>query len=148
MAKIGILTCSNATQDLGCSSASCLADLRKRKGAFAAYPPEEKLTLMGMINCPGCPTLTGPDKLLQRIRALTEFGVDTIHFTYCMKALCPFKEKYKTALEEAFPRIRVVVGTHEEHLTPDEYRRRVKNLFCQPRKTMVDIILNRDEGKP
>lgn len=144
MAKIGILTCSNATQDLGCSSASCLADLRKRKGAFADYPPEEKLTLMGIINCPGCPTLTGPDKLLQRIRALTEFGVDTIHFTYCIKALCPFKEKYKTALEEAFPNVRVVVGTHEEHLSPEEYRGRVKRLFCQPRSTMVDIILDRD----
>lgn len=39
MARIGILTCSNATQDLGCSSASCLADFRKRKGAFADYLP-------------------------------------------------------------------------------------------------------------
>jgi predicted metal-binding protein len=145
MAKIGILSCSNATQELGCSSVSCLADLRNRKGAFAVYPAEEKLTLVGIINCPGCPTLTGTDKLLQRIRALTEFGVDAIHFTYCMKALCPFKEKYKSALEEAFPDIRIVIGTHEEHLTPEEYRRRVKQLFCQPRKTMVDIILRKDE---
>lgn len=145
MARIGILTCSNATQDLGCSSVSCLADLRKRKGAFADYPTEEKLTLMGIINCPGCPTLTGADKLLQRVSALTEFGVDTIHFTYCMKALCPFKEKYKTALEEAFPSVKVVIGTHEEHLAPEEYRKRVKKLFCQPRKTMVDIILRKDE---
>jgi len=144
MAKIGILTCSNATQDLGCSSASCLSDFRKRKGAFAEYPEAEKLTLTGIISCPGCPTLTGPDKLLQRTRALTEFGVDTIHFTYCMKVLCPFKEKYKAALEEAFPNIRIVIGTHEEHITPEEYRRRVKKLFCQPRKTMADIILNRD----
>ena len=147
MAKIGILTCSNATQDLGCSSVSCLADLRKRRGAFAEYPPEEKLTLTAIINCPGCPTLTGPDKLLQRIRALTEFGADTIHFTYCMKALCPFKEKYKTAIEEAFPKIRIVIGTHEEHLAPEEYRQRVKELFCQPRKTMVDIILKKDDER-
>lgn len=145
MAKIGILTCSNATQDLGCSSVSCLADFRKRKGAFADYPSEENLTLMGLINCPGCPTLTGPDKLLQRIRALTEFGVDTIHFTYCIKALCPFKEKYKVALEEAFPNVRIVIGTHEEQMTPEEYRQRVKKLFCQHRKTMVDIILGKDE---
>ena len=144
MAKIGILTCSNATQDLGCSSASCLSDFRKRKGTFSEYPETEKLTLMGIINCPGCPTLTGPDKLLQRTRALTEFGVDTIHFTYCMKVLCPFKEKYKAALEEAFPNIRIVIGTHEEHVTPEEYRGRVKKLFCQPRKTMVDIILDKD----
>ena len=144
MARIGILTCSNATQELGCSSVSCLADFRKRKGAFAGYPEKEKLTLVGIINCPGCPTLTGPDKLLQRTRALTEFKVDTIHFTYCMKALCPFKEKYKRALEEAFPNIKIVIGTHEEHVTPEEYRERVKRLFCQPRKTMVDMILDKD----
>jgi len=37
------------------------------------------------------------------------------------------------------------MGTHEERLTPEEYRRRVKRLFCQPRRTMVDIILNKDE---
>jgi len=145
MAKIGIMTCSNATQDLGCSSVSCLSDFRKRKGAFADYPQEEKLTLAGIINCPGCPTLTGPDKLLQRVRALTEFGVDAIHFSYCMKALCPFKENYKTALEKAFPKVRILIGTHEEHVSPEEFRRRVKRLFCQPRKTMVDIILNKDE---
>jgi len=144
MARIGILTCSNATQDLGCSSVSCLSDFRKQKGAFANYPKDEKLSLVGIINCPGCPTLTGPDKLLQRIRALTEFGIDAIHFTYCMKALCPFKEKYKVALEEAFPNINIVIGTHEEHITVEEYRQRVKKLFCGPRKTMVDMILNKD----
>ena len=144
MARIGILTCSNATQDLGCSSVSCLADFRKRKGTFAQYPENEKLTLVGIINCPGCPTLTGPEKLLQRIRGLTEFKVDAIHFTYCMKALCPFKEKYKSALEEAFPKIKIVIGTHTEHVTPEEYRGRVKKLFCQPRKTMVDVILDSD----
>jgi predicted metal-binding protein len=124
---------------------SCLADFRRRKGTFAAYPENEKLTLTGIINCPGCPTLTGPDKLIERIRALTDFGVDTIHFSYCVKALCPFKEKYKDALEESFPDIRIVISTHEEHLTPEEFRRRVKKLFRQPRKTMVDIILNKDE---
>jgi predicted metal-binding protein len=144
MARIGILTCSNATQDLGCSSVSCLSDLRKRKGTFAAYPQDEKLTLVGIINCPGCPTLTGPDKLLQRMRSLTEFGVDVIHFSYCMKALCPFKENYKAAIEQAFPNVRIVIGTHEDHITPDEFRSRVKKLFCLPRKTMVDIILNKD----
>lgn len=144
MARIGILTCSNATQELGCSSVSCLADFRKRKGTFGAYPPEEKLTLVGMINCPGCPTLTGPDKLLQRLRALTEFRVDAIHFSYCLKALCPFREKYRKAIEEGFPGIRVVLGTHEEHLTPEEFRERVKRLFCQPRKTMADLIMDKD----
>jgi len=144
MARIGILTCSNATQDLGCSSASCLGDLRKRKGAFAEYPPNEPLDLVGIINCPGCPTLTGPDKLLQRIKALTEFRVNAIHFSYCVKTLCPFRAQYEKALADAFPDIRIVIGTHQEHITPEEYRARVKRLFCQPRKTMIDLILNKD----
>jgi predicted metal-binding protein len=145
MAKIGILTCSNATQDLGCSSVSCLADFRRRCGTFAEYPQEEKLTLTGIINCPGCPTLTGSDKLLGRIRALTEFHVDVIHFSYCVKALCPFKEQYRKALEQAFPAIRIVIGTHEDHVAPEEFRRRIKKVFCRPRKSMVDVILNKDE---
>ena len=143
MAKIGILTCSNATQDLGCSSVSCLTALRKRGGAFADYPENEALDLTGIINCPGCPTLTGPDKLLQRIKGLTEFGVDTIHFTYCIQALCPFKEKFRKSLEEAFPGVKIVSGTHESRLTPEEFRGKIRSLFNQDRKTMVDVILKR-----
>jgi predicted metal-binding protein len=144
MPRIGILTCSNATQDLGCSSVSCLADLRKRRGAFAGHPAGEPLDLVGIINCPGCPTLAGPDKLLQRIRALTEFRVDVIHFSNCVKAFCPFREQYRSALEQRFPEIRVILGTHEEHITPEEFRGRIKKLFAQPRTTMVDVILGRD----
>lgn len=143
MARIGLLTCSNATQDLGCSSVSCLSDLRKRKGAFAEYPRDEPLDLVGILNCPGCPTLTGPDKLLQRIKGLTEFNVDAIHFAFCVKALCPFKEKYKQALEETFADINIVVGTHREHISPKEYRDKIKKLLGQNRKIMADIILKR-----
>ena len=72
------------------------------------------------------------------------FSMVTDHFTYCIKALCPFKEKYKNALEKAFPDITIVIGTHEEHVTPEEFRNRVNKLFCQTKKTMVDVILNKD----
>jgi predicted metal-binding protein len=144
MARIGILTCRNATQDLGCSSPSCLAAIRKRQGAFADYPEEESLDLIGIISCPGCPTLAGPDKLLQRIKGLTEFKVDVIHFTYCIKALCPFKEKYKKALLDAYPDIKIVIGTHQVMIEPEEYREKVRRLFSQEKKNMVDVILKRD----
>lgn len=144
MTRIGILTCTNATQDLGCSSVSCLADLRKRRGMFKDYPADEPLDLVGIINCPGCPTLTGPDKLLLRIRALTEFRTGSIHFANCVKALCPFQAQYRSAIESSFPHITVVLGTHEEHITPEEFRARVKRLFNQKKKTMVDMILNKD----
>ncbi len=147
MPRIGILTCSNATQDLGCSSVSCLADLRKRRGTFAAYAGDQRLDLVGIISCPGCPTLAGPEKLLQRIRALTEFRVDVIHFANCVKSFCPFREQYRSALEQRFPDLRVVLGTHEEHITPEEFRERIRKLFAQPRKTMVDVILGTDDAE-
>lgn len=143
MSRIGILTCSNVTQDLGCSSINCLADFKKRGGEFEVYSNDEDLTLVGIINCPGCPTLTGPDKLLKRIRALTEFQVDAIHFTYCIKVLCPFKEKYKSALEQTFPDIKIVIGTHKSALTPEAFREKIKGLFNQDKKTMVDVILKK-----
>lgn len=143
MARIGILTCSNATQDLGCSSVSCLRDMRKRKGAFERYRDDESLELIGIINCSGCPTLAGPEKLLNRIRALTEFRLDVIHFTYCIDALCPFKSKYKALLEEHFPNIEVIIGTHEAHITHEQFRGEVKELFCQQKRSMVDVIKGR-----
>jgi len=143
MARIGILTCSNATQDLGCSSVSCLRDMRKREGAFELYKDDDSLDLVGIINCSGCPTLVGPEKLLHRIRALTEFHLDAIHFTYCLEALCPFRTKYESLLKENFPNIEIVIGTHKAHVTHDEFRREVKNLFCQSQETMVDIIKGR-----
>jgi predicted metal-binding protein len=144
MARIGILTCSNVTQDLGCSSVNCLAEVKKRGGEFEIYSGDADLTLVGIISCPGCPTLTGSDKLLKRVRGLTEFNVDAIHFTYCIKVLCPFKGKYKTALEQAFPDIKIVDGTHKSALTPEAFREKIKKLFNQDQKTMIDVILKRD----
>ena len=143
MARIGILTCTNATQDLGCSSVSCLRDMRKRKGAFERYEADEELDLVGIINCTGCPTIIGPEKLLGRIRSLTEFRIDAIHFTYCMAALCPFKNKYTAMLEGQFPDIKIIIGTHEAHVTHEQFRDEVKQLFCQPSRNMVDVIKGR-----
>ncbi len=145
MARIGILTCSNATQDLGCASASCLADLRKRRGAFADYPADQPIDLVGIINCPGCPTLAGPEKLLRRIESLTAFRVDAIHFTFCVKALCPFREQYRRAAEQAHPQVRVVMGTHQEHVSALTFRGEVGELLCQPRQGMADLILGRKD---
>lgn len=47
MARIGIINCSNSTQELDCASVVCLADLRKRRGFFKEYPPDETLELVG-----------------------------------------------------------------------------------------------------
>ena len=145
MARIGILTCSNATQDLGCSSVSCLRYMRKRQGAFERYKNDDTLELVGIISCSGCPTLAGYDRLLGRIRALTEFRVDAIHFTFCIDALCPFKSKYRALLEENFPDIEIVMGTHESKVTHEQFRQKINSLLSQPQVTMVDVIKGRKE---
>lgn len=119
------------------------ADMRKRQGAFAAYPPDQPLELIGIMSCPGCPTLSGFDKFRQRVRGLTEFRLDAIHFANCIKYLCPFREKYTILLSETYPHIAVIPGTHAEHITAEKFREMVQSLFAQPRRTMIDVILKR-----
>ena len=112
MKKIGILTCSNTTQDLGCSSFKCLDAVYRNDGEFKRHENMGGAQLVGIINCAGCPTAVAPEKLLERVRALTEVGVEAIHMASCMMALCPFKNKYAKLLENRFPEIEIVAGTH------------------------------------
>lgn len=143
MARIGILTCWNATQELDCASASCLRDLRRRLGEFNRYPKDEKLELIGIISCASCPTIGAPEKILRKVRALAEMNVDSIHLAFCMVTLCPFTDKYVKLIQEAYPTVNVIYGTHEAHVPPETYRQEIKDLLCAPRKSMTDVILAR-----
>jgi len=147
MARIGILTCANATQELDCASASCLRDLRKRLGEFTRYPKDEKLELIGIIHCAGCPTINAPEKILRKVRSLAEMNVDSIHLTFCMVSLCPFKNKYVEVIQETYPNINIVYGTHEPRVSPEAFQQEVRELFCSPRKSITDLILNRVKTK-
>ncbi len=103
MSRIWILTCSNCTQELDCASVVCLRDMRKRKGFFERYKDDKDLTLVGIINCAGCPTLGAPDKILRKVKSLASFRVDTIHLSYCMTALCPLQEKICRCYKRSIP---------------------------------------------
>jgi predicted metal-binding protein len=142
MARIGIITCSNCTQDTNCASVVCLGDMRKRRGFFARYPQEEPLDLIGIINCAGCPTIAAPEKIMKRVRAVADFRIDALHLSFCIVALCPFIQKYVQLINQAFPGIILIKGTHQP---PDRehFRRGVKELLCQtlqPPQTMNDLI--------
>jgi predicted metal-binding protein len=142
MARIGILTCSNCTQETNCASVVCLADMRKRRGFFEQYPQEEPLDLFGIINCAGCPTLAAPEKILKRVRALTEFRLDALHLSFCMVTLCPFIKPYATLIKREFPDINIVMGTHKP-MEREQFTRGVKELLCQTLtrpQTMTDMI--------
>jgi len=142
MPRIGIITCWNCTQESNCASVVCLGDLRKRKGFFAQYPPDEPLDLIGLISCAGCPTLAAPEKILRRVRAVAEFRLDALHFSFCMVAVCPFIKQYSRVIKKAFPGLKLVMGTHQP---PDRqhFLKGVKELLCQTltgSQTMADMI--------
>lgn len=113
MKKVGILTCSNTTQDLGCSSFKCLESIYSNGGEFKQHEEHGGTQLAGIINCAGCPTAVSPEKLLERVRSLSVLGVEAIHLSACVMALCPFKNKYFKLLKKQFPEIEIIKGTHE-----------------------------------
>ncbi len=138
MVRIGILTCSNCTQDTNCASVACLGDMRKRRGLFERYSNEIQLDLIGIINCSGCPTLAAPEKILKRVKALTAYKLDALHFSYCMTALCPFIKKYEKIIHENFSELPIIHGTH----TPRDkkiFQGEVKELLCPTVSTVQDM---------
>ena len=149
MARIGILTCSNCTQDTNCASVVCLGDMRKRRGFFERYRDEETLDLIGIINCAGCPTLAAPEKILKRVRALAEYRLDALHFSYCMTALCPFLKKYEQVIRAAYPDLALVHGTHVPK-DKEQFRDDVRELLCptvSAVQDMNDVIRGRLQKK-
>ena len=138
MARIGILTCSNCTQDTNCASVVCLRDMRKRRGFFERYQNDEKLDLIGIINCSGCPTLAAPEKILKRVKALADYKLDALHLSYCMTALCPFLNKYQAVIAQAYPDLEIVSGTH---IPKDkmQFRSDVKELLCPTVSVVQDM---------
>ena len=138
MARIGILTCSNCTQDTNCASVVCLGDMRKRRGFFERYQNDEKLDLIGIINCAGCPTLAAPEKILKRVKALADYKLDALHLSYCMTALCPFLNKYQAVIAKAYPDLEIVSGTH---IPKDkmQFRSDVKELLCPTFSVVQDM---------
>ena len=149
MARIGLLTCSNCTQDTNCAAVVCLGDMRKRRGFFERYQDDDKLDLIGIINCAGCPTLAAPEKILKRVKALAEYKLDVLHISYCMTALCPFLKKYQAVIAEAYPDLEIVLGTHIPK-DKEQFRKDVRELLCptfSEVQDMNDIIRSRLKKK-
>jgi len=143
MNKIGILTCSNTTQELGCSSYLCFQDFNENSGVFKRYADTGKRTVIaGIINCAGCPTAHAPEKLLNRIKSLTEIGVSAIHLATCVTLLCPFKERYLNMLKNNFPEIEFIEGTHDQApgITPEMFIGAMKHMHTQPKPSISNII--------
>ena len=138
MARIGIITCSNCTQDTNCAAVVCLGDMRKRRGFFERYQNDAKLDLIGIINCAGCPTLAAPEKILQRVGALAEYRLDALHLSYCMTALCPFLKKYQAVIAQAYPGLEIILGTHIPK-DKKQFQNDMKELLCPTVSEVQDM---------
>ena len=142
MARIGIIACSNCTQETNCASVVCLGDMRKRRGFFDRYSSDQPLDLIGIINCAGCPTLAAPEKILKKVRALADFRLDALHLSFCLTAVCPFVQKYVGIIKKAYPDLEIVMGTHQP-VDKTHFQKGLKELLCQtlsPPQTMNDMI--------
>lgn len=149
MVRVAILNCSNATQELGCAASMCLESARKNSLMFERYKTNGGADLVGIINCAGCPTAVAPEKLLSRVRSLTVRGVDAIHLSSCMIALCPFKNKYVTMLRREFPDIEIIEGTHS---TPDDgtaqqFQNQVRSLLTTPKRYIPEAAMEAMKNK-
>jgi len=145
MTKIGILTCANLTQDMGCCSYMCLNELNSLTGPFARYADSGGAQLMGIISCAGCPTAAVPEKILMRVRALAELGCDVLHIGSCMEYVCPFTYKYKAVIEKHYPDVTVEIGTHAYVVDKDTsqklFRKITSDILLQDRVSMTDMFL-------
>ena len=94
MAKIGLVICARQKE---CGGAKCLRSMRERRGAFAAYPADEPLEIVGYSTCGGC-----PGGNVEYVPAEMErHGAEAIHLaTGLVVGTHPVPEKYRKVHEQ------------------------------------------------
>ena len=75
MARIGLPTCSNSTQEIYDAALGCFWNLRKRRGILDRCYNDQKLDRAGIFTCAGCPILAPPEKIRKRIMLQRDKGL-------------------------------------------------------------------------
>ncbi|MCK4932759.1 MAG: CGGC domain-containing protein [Candidatus Aminicenantes bacterium] len=107
MKKIGIIICGRY-QD--CGGGKCFRALRERMGAFAIYPKDEPVEIVGYSYCGGCPggnVEYVPEEMKKN-------GAEVIHLATGLVVgypPCPRIRQFKQFIETYWD-IPVVIGTH------------------------------------
>jgi predicted metal-binding protein len=111
--KIGIIICDRYRT---CGAGKCFRAMRERAGAFAHYPADEGLELVGFSTCAGCPGGNieyVPEEMIRN-------GAEAIHLATGMIVgypPCPYLDDFRAFVERRFG-IPVVAGTHP---VPEKY---------------------------
>ncbi len=107
MKKIAIIICGRYQS---CGGGKCFRALRERAGAFAAYPKEEPIEIVGYSTCGGCPggnVEYVPEEMIKN-------GAQVIHLATDLVVgypPCPRIGDFKQFIEARYG-VPVVVGTH------------------------------------
>jgi predicted metal-binding protein len=107
MKKIGIIICARYKD---CAGGKCFRALRERKGAFASYPAQEPVEVVGYTTCGGCPG----GNVEYAPAELKKNGAEVVHLATGLVVgypPCPNIRKFKSFIEAQFG-LKVVVGTH------------------------------------
>ena len=137
MTDIGLLTCSNTTQDVGCSVFGCLRATSEAQAPFSAVEYPDGVRVAGVISCAGCAGKRSHEKILRRVGALAASGAKAIHFATCMVEGCPFLARYESVIREACPELAVVRGSHAR--PPEGFLERLNAALVAPRPSVAEI---------
>lgn len=112
--KVGIIICDRYRT---CGGGKCFRSVRERAGAFARYPKDEPLEVVGYSTCAGCPggnVEYVPEEMVKN-------GAEAIHLATGMVVgypPCPHLETFQDFIPKRYG-VPVVVGTHP---IPEKYR--------------------------
>ncbi len=107
MKKIAIVICARYKN---CGGGKCFRALKNREGAFAIYPREEELEIVGYSSCGGCPG----GNIEYVPEEFKKNGAEVIHLATGLVVgypPCTQIRKFKEYLEKVHG-LPVVVGTH------------------------------------
>jgi predicted metal-binding protein len=107
LVKIGIMICD---RNRTCTGNKCFKSIIERDGAFAKYPQDERIEIVGWIACGGCPG----ERLEYAPADMKKFGAEVIHLASCYLAgypICPYIEDHRNYIEKVVG-LPVTVGTH------------------------------------
>lgn len=107
MVRIGIMICDRNRK---CTGGKCFMSIEERDGAFARYPENEPIDIVGFISCGGCPG----ERLEFSPADMKKYGAQVIHLATGYLAgypACPYIRDHIQYIEN-YVGLPVVVGTH------------------------------------
>ena len=129
--KIGIIICARYRD---CGGGKCFRAMRERRGAFATYPAEAQLQIVGYSTCGGCPggnVEYVPAEFLKN-------GANAVHLATGLVVgypPCPHIRQFKMFIAKQYG-LPVTVGTHP---IPLKYLQTHSQLPFWEQESMKDI---------